>query len=125
MHNMKFVTHLSTRASLQEYRLLERDAVLLWLDSPHGPRPPSCRGFEITTRHTTLGKTPLDEISAPGRDLYLTTHNIHKRQTSMPPAGFEPAIPASKRPQTHALHRAATGIGRDALYSCKFTNLLP
>jgi len=29
----------------------------------------------------------------------------------MPPAGFEPAIPASKRPQTHALDRAATGIG--------------
>ena len=25
--------------------------------------------------------------------------------------GFEPAIPASKRPQTHALDRAATGIG--------------
>jgi len=26
-------------------------------------------------------------------------------------AGFEPAIPASKRSQTHALDRAATGIG--------------
>jgi hypothetical protein len=29
----------------------------------------------------------------------------------MPPAEFEPAIPASERPQTHALDRAATGIG--------------
>jgi hypothetical protein len=29
----------------------------------------------------------------------------------MPPAEFEPAIPASKRPQTHALDRSATGIG--------------
>jgi len=29
----------------------------------------------------------------------------------MPPAGFEPAIPASKRPQTHALVHAAIGIG--------------
>jgi len=28
----------------------------------------------------------------------------------MSPAGFEPAIPASKRPQTHALDRAATGL---------------
>jgi hypothetical protein len=28
----------------------------------------------------------------------------------MPPTGFEPAIPASVRPQTHALDRAATGI---------------
>jgi hypothetical protein len=28
----------------------------------------------------------------------------------MPSAGFEPAIPASERPQTHVLDRAATGI---------------
>ena len=38
--------------------------------------------------------------------------NTHKRKTSMPPTGFEPAIPASKRPQTLALDRAATGIGK-------------
>ena len=30
----------------------------------------------------------------------------------MPSAGFEPVIPASERPQTHALDRAATGIVR-------------
>jgi hypothetical protein len=29
----------------------------------------------------------------------------------MPAAGFKPTIPASKRPQTHALDRAAIGIG--------------
>ena len=68
-------------------------------------------------RHTTLGRTPLDEGSARRRDLYLTTHNIHKRQTSMPPAGFEPVIPASERPQSHAFDRAATGIGRFRRYS--------
>jgi hypothetical protein len=28
----------------------------------------------------------------------------------MPPAVFEPAVPASERQQTHALDRAATGI---------------
>jgi len=60
--------------------------------------------------HTALGRTHLDEWSARRRDLYLTTHNTHKRQTSMPPAGFEPAIPASDRPHTHT-DRAATGIG--------------
>jgi hypothetical protein len=43
--------------------------------------------------------------------LYLTTLITHKRQTSMSPAGFEPAIPASERPQIHALDREATGIG--------------
>ena len=32
-------------------------------------------------------------------------------QTSMSPAGFEPAIPAGERPQTYALDRVATGIG--------------
>ena len=29
----------------------------------------------------------------------------------MPPEGFEPAIPAGERLQTHALERSATGIG--------------
>jgi hypothetical protein len=29
----------------------------------------------------------------------------------MPPVGFEPTIPASGRPQTHVLDRAATGKG--------------
>jgi len=33
----------------------------------------------------------------------MTTHNTHNRQTYMPPAGFEPAIPATDRPQTYAL----------------------
>jgi hypothetical protein len=39
---------------------------------------------------------------------YCTTHTT---QTSMPPAGFESAIPASDRPQTLALDRSVTGIG--------------
>ena len=39
---------------------------------------------------------------------YCTTHTT---QTAMPPAGFEPAIPASDRPQTFVLNRSATGIG--------------
>jgi hypothetical protein len=45
-----------------------------------------------TDRHTTFGRTPLDEGPARRRELYLTTHNTHKRQTSMPPLGFEPTI---------------------------------
>jgi hypothetical protein len=40
-----------------------------------------------------------------------TPNSQHSKQTSMPPVGFETAIPASERPQTHALDRAATGIG--------------
>jgi len=52
-------------------------------------------------RQTTRSRNPLDERLARRGDLYLITHNIHKRQISMPPAGFEPTIPASERLQTH------------------------
>jgi hypothetical protein len=62
-------------------------------------------------RQTTVGRTPLDEGPARRRDLYLTTHNTHKRQTSIPPVGFEPTILVSERTKTHALERMATGIG--------------
>jgi hypothetical protein len=76
------------------------------------PGPP--RFVEVsrshTFRHTTVGRT-LDEGPARRRDLYLTTHNTHNRQTSMPSVGFEPTVPVSERPQTHALGRTATGIG--------------
>ena len=35
----------------------------------------------------------------------------HKKHTSIDPAGFEPAIPVSNRPQTLALDRSAAGMG--------------
>ena len=77
-----------------------------WLDSPpNGSESSHYKCFMITLRHTTVGWTPLDEWSARRRHLYLTTHKTHKRQTSIPPVGFEPTIPTS----------AATGIG--LLYS--------
>jgi hypothetical protein len=60
-----------------------------------GAGPPHYRGFTITLRHTTLCWTPLDKLSARHRDLYLTTHNTHKKQTSKPALGFEPGLPAS------------------------------
>ena len=82
----------------------------LWLDNPCGSRLPLW-GSSITLRHTTLTRTPLDKWQARRKDLWMTTHNTHKRQTSMPPAGFEPAILSSERSQTTILDRAATGIG--------------
>jgi hypothetical protein len=78
--------------------------------SPSGPGSPHYRGFTITLRHTTLGRTPLDEWSARRRDFYPTTHSTHNRQAAMLPAGCERAIPASERPLTYVLDRAATGI---------------
>jgi hypothetical protein len=69
------------------------------------------RGFAITLRHTTLGRTPLDKTSVRRTDPYLTTHKAHKRQTYIPMAGFEPTIPEIERTQTYNLDRGTTGIG--------------
>jgi hypothetical protein len=46
----------------------------------------------------------------------MTTHNTHNKQISITPAGFEPAIPASQRSQTHNLDRAATRTGTNNSY---------
>jgi len=46
--------------------------------------------------HTHIfSRTPLDEGSVRRRNFYLTTHIIHKRQTSMPSTGFDPIILAT------------------------------
>ena len=54
--------------------------------------------LDHTQRRSTVCRTPLDEWSARRRDLYLTTHDTHDRQISMPPVGFEPTISAGERP---------------------------
>ena len=54
--------------------------------------------LDHTQRCITVGRTPLDKRSARHRNLYLTTHDTHNRQISMPPVGFEPKISAGERP---------------------------
>ena len=54
--------------------------------------------LDHTQRRSTVGSTPLDERSARRRDLYMTTHDTHNRQISMPPVGFEPKISAGRSP---------------------------
>ena len=58
--------------------------------SPKWTRASSFTRFvDHTQRLTTVGRTPLEEWSARYRDLYLTTHNTHKRHTHLsPPEGF-------------------------------------
>ena len=53
--------------------------------------------LDHTQRRSTVGRIPLDEWSARRRDPYLTTHDTHNRQISMPPVGFEPTISAGER----------------------------
>jgi hypothetical protein len=76
--------------------------------APNGPDLPQCRGFTITLRHTTLGRTPLDDWSDRRRDLYLTKN--------VPPAVFQTAVLASEWPQTQVLDPVATEIGCNIKY---------
>jgi hypothetical protein len=69
------------------------------------------RFLDYTQRCATGNRTPLDEWSARHRDLYLKTHNIHNRQTSMTMVGFEPTTPAVERPQIYTLEHMATRTG--------------
>ena len=80
------------------------------------------RGFAIMFRRITLGRNFLLKWSARRRDFYLETHIIHKRQTSTPPAGFEPTIPAGEWPQTEVLDRSATGTDEITFRKRKMAN---
>jgi hypothetical protein len=80
--------------------------------APHWARASSFTRFlDQTQWRTTVGGTSLDKWSARHRDVYLTPHNTHNRQTSMPSVLFQPTFSVGERPQTHALDRAATGTG--------------
>jgi hypothetical protein len=82
-----------------------------WRNRPQWATSSSITRFlHHTQRRTTVSRTPLGEWSVRRRDLYLTTHNTHNRQTSLPPVGFELTISASERSQTYAVDRADTGI---------------
>jgi hypothetical protein len=91
-------------------RMLGRNPLYPWLLKWHvvrcfrgsaaqrGPWPPRFTRFLYhTQRRATVGRAPPDEWSARRRDLYLTTHNTHNRQTSMPPSEI----------RTHDLSRRA------------------
>jgi hypothetical protein len=84
-----------------------------------GSRPPPCRGFEITLRHTTLGRLLwTGDRSAAGTS---PCHTKHSQETDIRVnGGFEAAILASERLHTHAIYRAATGLGVIVASSVKF-----
>ena len=91
------------------YIIRSHRTFFLWRCGP--TRTSFLRFLDHTKRRITVGRTPLDEWSPRRRDLYVTTHNTHNRQTWMSPVRFEPTISAGERPQTYALDSAATGIG--------------
>jgi hypothetical protein len=59
------------------------------------------RFLNHTQQRNTVDMTPLEERSAGCRDLCLTTHNTHNRQT------FEHTMSAGEQRQTYALDREA------------------
>jgi hypothetical protein len=109
-----------------------------WSSSPTWARAASfLRFLDHRKWHTTVGRTPLDDTRlSQKREIHIRWDSflfcllylyffvliilalpfvlyckIHITQTSMPPAGFEPATPVSDRWQTLAINRSATGIG--------------
>ena len=44
-----------------EYQNGDEGVLLSRLHSPRRPRPPYCRGFEVTLKNNTLGTNPPDE----------------------------------------------------------------
>jgi hypothetical protein len=70
----------------------------LWCYSPNRAQAPSLLRFldhKQLDRHTVGLLWTSEQLVA--ETATYTTHNKHKRKTSMPSAGFEPAIPAIKR----------------------------
>ena len=88
-----------------------------------GPGSPHCRGFMIILRHTTVGRTTLnDQPDAENSTCQHTTRTID-RQTDMPPDGFELVISASEKQHTVHLDCTATGIGTE-IYTSQKTQFL-
>jgi hypothetical protein len=52
-------------------------------------------------------------------------HTSHDRQTFMHPVGFEPTIPASKRPQTYALLVTSTATLNKTRFKVPFADAKP
>ena len=120
--NVPIIRVHSHPASLQTYKGPMKEHFFCGTATQRGSWPPHSWGFlDHIQRCITFGRTLLDEWSPRRRDLYLTTHNTHNRQTSMPPVGFEPTISAGERPQTYALDSTATGTGNEGTYSAEIS----
>ena len=64
----------------------------------------------LTDTHT-LGRTPVDEGSAPSQRPLPAQHTTLKETDIHALGGIRTRIAASERPQYYAIDRAATGIG--------------
>jgi hypothetical protein len=79
---------------------------------PGGPGPPHYRRFRVTHNNTSQSVGLLWTSEQPKTKTFDKTQHSYGT-TSMFLAGIKPAIPATKRPQTHAIDSAATCFGHD------------
>ena len=66
--------------------------------------------IEVLRSHSGTRQSVGNFWTSDQPDADTCTHNIHTRQKSMPPAGFEPTLTTSERSENHALDRTAIGI---------------
>jgi len=73
---------------------------LQWCNNPRGPRRSPYRGFMITLRHTTLGRTPLDEwwSNAETSTWQHTTPTRDKHPYPRRDSNPQPPQPSGRRP---------------------------
>ena len=106
-----------------QYWLLISRSKWNFLTRHNSPQLAKDSSFSRIHDHTQTHQTRYDSsgrVISPTQSVYLTTYNIHDRQTSTTPEGFEPAIPASERPQTHVSDRAVTGT---AIWNIAYRNI--
>ena len=97
--------------------MVEFNAFNWYVSFYHGATPPVGQGLLIIKDSLSHSHTPQsvgllwtsDQPEAQASTRQHTTLTTDKHPC--PPVGFEPTIPASERPQTHALDCSATGIG--------------
>jgi hypothetical protein len=92
--------------------------------APSGPGPPHYRGFTITLNDALHSVGLLWASDQPDTETSTWQHTTLKRETSMPPAIFEPTIPTSELPQTHTLEGVVTGIS-EPCYQCAYFRCVP
>ena len=93
-----------------------------WRDSPS---PPVVEDFEASRSYSDTPHSIGLLWTSHQQDAETSIYPHTTLTTSMPPAGFGPAVPANERPQTHILERAATAIGKMSVTTTAFGHISP
>ena len=92
-------------------------------ESPQWARTSSFTRFlDHTQRRNTVGRTPLDEVSARRRDIYVTPHNTHNRQHPYPRWDRKPQSQqaSGRRPTPQTARPLGSAVRLEA---CKYTRI--